>query len=282
MLIIFQFSLLAHWSDTEAERETRRYLIAQTPICDGSSPDEVRTWILNIDLASWQCPADDVYVATRTVSGALRREVERFIDLVIAQNPGQQRNAVPWNALKQHLVAAFLGGEEIARKRDNIQSIRQKPYESNESFILRFRDAAKDTYPNYEGNADQQAILKQAFLKGLHSDDLVRKVAGRHDVNTLEDAVQWVQNYSNASDRYDRLGRAVPRKEEPMDVSAIQASQTPDPNAPVLSELKKIQGTLKTLNKQQKQQQGELSRQADAAAWCFSSCAVPTPTQNTK
>ncbi len=45
-------------------------------------------------------------------------------------------------------------------------------YVSSESFILQFQNAPKDVYPNYEGNKDQQAILKQAFIKDLHSHDL--------------------------------------------------------------------------------------------------------------
>ncbi len=77
-----------------------------------------------------------------------------------------------WNGPKDHIIQAFLGGEEIAKKRDLVQTHKQKVYESNESFILRFRYVATDTYLGYEQNDDQQAILKEAFLKGLYSDEL--------------------------------------------------------------------------------------------------------------
>lgn len=87
-------------------------------------------WLLNIDLAARQRPDDAIYIAMRTVSGALRREIERFIYLFIVHNPGQQQNAVPWNGLKDHMIQAFLGGEEIARKRDLVQTLKQKVYEN--------------------------------------------------------------------------------------------------------------------------------------------------------
>ena len=78
-------------------------------------------------------------------------------------------------------------------------------YECNESFILRFRDVAKDAYPNYEQNSDQQAILKQACLKVPYSDEPVHKVASQHDIDTLEQAAQWVQSYINAVGYFETL-----------------------------------------------------------------------------
>lgn len=81
-------------------------------------------------------------------------------------------------------------------------------------------------------------------------------------METLEQALQWVQNYTNVADLFERLGHMPhERKEKQMGVHAIQQA-VPNLNAEIAKQLKRIQGTLKSLGKHQTQTTNELTRQA--------------------
>ena len=53
----------------------------QTTACDGATTAAVRVWIKEVNLAIRQLGAGDVVeLVTRSITGPLRWEVERFID----------------------------------------------------------------------------------------------------------------------------------------------------------------------------------------------------------
>lgn len=73
-------------------------------------------WIKEVNLAIRQLvPADVVELVTRTITGPLRWEVERFIDQYIALN-NVQRAAVPWADIETHVSNSFLNIDEAATK----------------------------------------------------------------------------------------------------------------------------------------------------------------------
>ena len=62
-------------------QDIKESMVKQTTCCDGSTTTAVRVWIKEITLAIRQLvPADVINVVTRTVTGPLRWETERFID----------------------------------------------------------------------------------------------------------------------------------------------------------------------------------------------------------
>ena len=70
-------------------------LIKQTAWCDGSSTSATRTWLQDIDLAFGRVGhASIIEVVSSTVTGPLRKEIERFISEVI-QGDNVIRDAVP-------------------------------------------------------------------------------------------------------------------------------------------------------------------------------------------
>ncbi len=247
--------VLDRWTEIENSRESRQAIIQQTTMCDGSTRPAVRAWLADLDLANRQEPNMTVYVATKTVSGALRKEVERFLADWVTGHQDQHRNDAPWPELRAHVANSFLGAEEMARKKGELAQLRQQPYEETENYVVRFRDAMLEAYPDHQlGGDDVQGMLREMFLRSLRSDDLARRVSGWHDVQTVNQAFEWVQRIASAEDRYRRLGREERRQEEPMEVSTIaQAPEEATGLKQILERLDGIQSRIRSLETQQKQ-----------------------------
>ncbi len=245
--------VLDRWTEIEAFRDVRQSLIQQTTICDGSTRAAVRAWLNDIDLADRQEPAQTAYVASKTVTGPLRKEVERFLREWGEANPDEHRNNAPWGLLKEHIITSFLGGEELARRKGELAMMRQQPYEEAEAYILRFREALTDAYPGYDlGGNDLQEMLKQTYLRGLKGDDLARKLASRHDIHTIDDAFLWTRRLVNADERYKRLCRPDTRQVEPMEVDALSPGREKGPLDAIAERLEKIQARIQNMEAQQK------------------------------
>ena len=100
----------------QTTREQICDLIRQTQTGDGSSTSAVRNWIREVTLAFNQVGAASIIeIASKTVSGPLRFELERFIERTIAVNQ-IGRAAIPWPDLCQ------------------------SAYETTQQFVRRFRD----------------------------------------------------------------------------------------------------------------------------------------------
>lgn len=195
-------------------------LIRQTQICCGDSQSAIREWFDEIDLAVpiLDDPASLIRVVTRTISGPLRKEVERFIR-ECGNHPDNPvaREAVAWNDIKSHVQTAFLSLDENAYLRDQIEEIRQSAYESPAAYNLRFRGLADAAYPRGTRNADQIRVLLRAYARGLHCAQMAKRLVTTGRPTSLEDAMHLVLQYSSADDEFNRLGR----KEEPMEIGVI-------------------------------------------------------------
>ena len=85
------------------QREQIRDLIRQTQMCDVSTTAAVRNWIREVTLAFNQVGAESIIeIATKTVSGPLRYELERYIEGVIVANQ-VGRTAILWADLRNHI-----------------------------------------------------------------------------------------------------------------------------------------------------------------------------------
>jgi hypothetical protein len=221
-------------------RDVKEGLVKQTTCCDGSTTVAVRVWIKEINLAIRQlAPADIVELVTRTVTGPMRWEVERFIDQYMgAQNVN--RNAVPWREIEDHVSHCFLNTDEASALRDEVENTRQSAYEPEASYSRRFRDVADSAYPVAQRNPDQERILIKAYARGLSSDELARKLVQDENPANLEAAITAIARFSERKDAYSRLGRNEP---EPMEVGLLT------PKAP--SQLQLVVDSLEKLGKAQ-------------------------------
>ena len=64
-----------------------------------------------------------IEIASKTVAGPLRFELERLIEGVIVANQ-VARNAIPWADVRDHLAAQFLNSDESAALRDDLERLR--------------------------------------------------------------------------------------------------------------------------------------------------------------
>ena len=153
------------------QREQIRDLIRQTQTCDGSTTAAFNDSIIEI--------------ATKTVSGPLRLELERYIEGVIAANP-VAKAAIPWADLRNHISAQFLNPDESAVLCDELENNHQSVYEPTAQYARRFPDVVDVVYP--------QRLLLKAFAKGLKSNELARKLVEQSPA-TIEAAIADVTRY---------------------------------------------------------------------------------------
>jgi hypothetical protein len=187
--------------------------------CDGSSPQRLREWFRDIDMTK-SYTARTVYVASLTAEGALRVELEKYL------NSLANRANATWDGLRVHLQKSFLSQHEAERLRDEVETVIRQPYETTTSYGRRFSEAADIAYPAANRNADQQRVMLRAYMKGLNNEKLVlRLVQERGPADYLE-AIEAVAKYeADSYTVYRALNGAAPpeRFEEPMEVSEYKS-----------------------------------------------------------
>ncbi len=223
-------------------------LIKQTTRCDGSSPSLVREWMDEVSLSEALTGggADTIDIATRTITGSLRKDVERYIAARAQEQPPVLSNAIQWAALKAHVTDAFLAPDERAYLRDEVEKIRQSPYEPVAGYNRRFRDAADAAFPDADRNEDQQRLLLKSYAKGLTDSDLARELVTHGRPVALEPAMTLVMQYARGKEEYKRLDR----HEMPMEVDALRSRPQTPPSAAkdeTAQQIKKLAATVNTL-----------------------------------
>ena len=213
----------------QSHRDTIRDLIRQTSQCDGSSTLSVRLWLKEIGLAFDQVgQLNIIQIVANTITGNLRFEVARFLsEYIIGHNT--TREAVPWAQLREHLSTQFLNPDETQSLRDELDRIKQSPYDSIPQYSRKFRELADSAYAIRARNNDQELTLVRAFARGLTSNEMARKlIENIVPPVSLEAAIALVARYHQRHDAYDRLGR----QEVPMEIGSLdQKGKTPEPAA---------------------------------------------------
>ena len=150
------FGLTQQEQERRATQETPeqiRDLIRNTQTCDGATNAAVRNWIREVTFNQVDAP-NITEIASKTVAGLLRFELERFIEGVIVTNQ-VARNATPWAYVRDHLAAQFLNIDESTALRDDLGRLRQSAYETTAQHNRRFRDVADIAYPTGQRTVDQ-------------------------------------------------------------------------------------------------------------------------------
>ena len=210
-------------------------LIRQTVFCDGSSASSTRAWVDDVSLAYGRIGQTCIIeIASSTVTGSLRKELERCLHEQIESGAYNSRDVIPWAVLRMHVSKTFLNVDEAATLRDTLDNLRQSAYETDASFTRRFRDIAQDCYPAEDRNVDQDRILIRCFARGLRSIPVAVKMIEQCNTKTLQEAMHWLASFSERTDAVSRLGLST-SEEVPMEISALPppihvsaASQTQD------------------------------------------------------
>ena len=231
---------------TNAIEKITAKLLKQTTFCDGSSDVATRAWLDDIDLAFQRVgQAYVVDIVSSSVTGSLRKEVEHFIQQAV-NNLVVTRDAITWPSIRAHVVKSFLNVDEAAALRDAVENIRQSVFETDASYVRRFRELAQKSYPDPH-NDDQSRILVRSFARGLRTPAVAVKMIEQANPHTLYEAMLWLSNYSERSDAISRLGL---REETPMEISSVPPSQSKatmlDPPASTLEQVLKGQERLMT------------------------------------
>ncbi len=152
-----------------------RNLTEQTSRCDGTPQQSVRRWVRDIEIVFVQVgQAHIIRIVTSTVTGTLRDEVERFLEL--RQQNDQVRQQVPWADIRAHVSDIYLHTNEQQYLRDQLDETCQSVSESDIQFSRRFRSLADGAYPLAGRNDNQQRLMIKAFVRGLRSVTMARKL----------------------------------------------------------------------------------------------------------
>ena len=194
----------------QSTREEVKDLIRQTTTCDGTTTASVRLWIREVTLAYNRLGANHVIEISRAT--------------------------IPWTHLREHIAEQFLNVDEAAALRDEIEKVKQSEYEPAAQYSRRFRQVADTAYP-YPRNEDQERLLIKLYARGLHSDELARKLVQDVSPTDLETAISAISRINERHDAYARLRR----EEEPMEVGVI------DPEGELQRQLASVVGTVEKL-----------------------------------
>ena len=155
-------------------------IINLTTKCDGTQPDNVRIWVEEMEIVEKQCYRDIsatamMEVVTNTVTGDMRKAVERFIT-DCAENQVIKRLEVPWDEVRQFITSNYLSLDEEAYRRDVVKRAKRTAFETVPVFNRRFRDLAEKAFTVVYRNKDQNDLLIECYLKGVNDEKLVREV----------------------------------------------------------------------------------------------------------
>jgi hypothetical protein len=166
------------WLDIEARKIDN---------CEGLPERAMRQWLRSHVLAMGRTPqivpANVAQQATldkelgqklmtRTASGPLVRELDRSV----ANNP----NHTVTDTLEA-LEATFLGADEPAAKRAELEKMRQrgsrKPDDAIPAYVRRFVDMADEAYGVAGRAPEQEAKLSELFVTSLHDEKVVEEIS---------------------------------------------------------------------------------------------------------
>ena len=139
----------------------------------------MRTWLEEIELIIPLVQGGRAHrellmqVVTQTVTGSLRRELERFIQRKCSEL-NVTRYALAWERVRGHIRKFFLATNEDEYLRDEVDDMKQSYYETMASYNRRFRDAADTAYPHHSRNVDQERILLKAYARNLVYEEVAK------------------------------------------------------------------------------------------------------------
>ncbi|KAG1653732.1 Pancreatic triacylglycerol lipase [Nymphon striatum] len=203
-------------ANTEKRRMDRELLRDHTSTvhkCDGLIPSEVREWLDECGMAIRaleDVPGGAAHIAAWTTLGPLHREIEHFLN-------GQDRNAVTWSTIRQHIVVAFVSPNEFERLKCELDAIRQKPGESIYTFNRRFRELAARAYPTPSEDAERTKL--RSYITSLDNRTLSRKIVLNRHATTATEAIRYVEEQSSRMELLATMN--IEEHSEPMEIGEV-------------------------------------------------------------
>ena len=199
----------------EAERETLRVTSGMIQTCDGSAHEDTRRWLDDVEMSNATVGTHNVVrVARRTVSGSLRKEVEKIVAAhAVTPSTGGDKdpNLCPWKTLKEEVEKAFLPADEEGHMKGKLEHVKQGEKEDIQMFNRRFRNMVDIGYPVEQGkerSGETEATLVRLYGRAIYSDSHARKLSAKEPpAKTLKDAMQFVTKQTGKADKYEFLGR---------------------------------------------------------------------------
>ena len=183
----------------------------------------VRSWFQDIKLTLDRVgPLHIGDVISRTITGSLHSEVERFIRERLPAH-GNIGNQIPWVDIKAQITRGFLHVDDTAALRDEVAHTKQSVY----AFSHRFRQITDVAYPPPARNVDQHRMILTAFLRALTRDAFTRKLVAEVHPVTLDEAITSLEVLSEREDEYTRVGRTnAPEVQDiqPMEIDYTQCA----------------------------------------------------------
>ena len=208
----------------EAARETLRVAASMVQTCDGSTHEDTRRWIEEIEMAEPTVTTDIMRLVRRTVAGSLRKEVEK---LTVLHKRNDDPNQATWKNVKEGVVTAFLPADEITHMRGRMEKVKQAEKEDIQTFNRRFRDMAEIAYPllpDKTRSDETELTLVRLYGRAIYSDTYARKLAVKGE-KKIADAMKLVTNLSGDADKYDFLGRTRSRQVDAVEKSDSDVDQ---------------------------------------------------------
>ena len=224
------------WLDIEARKIDN---------CEGLPERAMRQWLRSHVLAMGRTPqivpANVAQQATldkelgqklmtRTASGPLVRELDRSV----ANNP----NHTVTDTLEA-LEATFLGADEPAAKRAELEKMRQrgsrKPDDAIPAYVRRFVDMADEAYGVAGRAPEQEAKLSELFVTSLHDEKVAEEIfAHEPPLLTLAGVTDHATEIHNRTRHMERAwhGRKGHRRETPMEIGPVD-QRNKNANAPM-------------------------------------------------
>lgn len=208
--------------DKQADRQIADTEAARISPCDGSSTSLVREWLEEVEMSK-RYTARTVYVATHASRGALRKDIERFLD-----NQDDEEE-VTWAKVRQHVEESFLTPMEEVRLRKEMLTIEQFKGETLATFNRRYVEKANKAYPKTVAggrSVDAERTLLEEYIRALADDSLVDHLVTVTHPTTVDQAIEQVTLHAKETYRLRlaRTGKLDPetRMEEPMEIGALE------------------------------------------------------------
>ena len=136
-------------------------------VCAGGTARIVREWIRKVQQALPRVPPNmgvDIYMReliSQTCQDELFDENEAFL------NNANNRAAITYPHLLDHLLESFLGPDEVDVLKDEVKKVKQGQREEIPAYNRRFRKTADVAFPN--PTPEEQARLTQKYLGNMHA-----------------------------------------------------------------------------------------------------------------
>lgn len=195
--------------------------------CNGTSIDNLRTWIHGIKAAEDRIPEnlDKNACLKALIKKTAKGDVGRTQDCYLREQGRSQTTA---DAVLAHVQENFLGPDELEALKDVVKKTKQSPREEIPAYNRKFKYNVEVAYPN--PSRDEEIEITNYYLAGLKKGRIQDRLFDREPrLTCLADAqAQAFQEWARVrhKERVLHDHRSLPAGHEPMEVDALTVRET--------------------------------------------------------